>query len=161
MHTYYVHGHGCSHNLIHGTHLHWTDPYYNYLTLCTASRRSTLLTPYSIVYAAHPLVNPSQEEYQLVCKDFQFELPIQTYTPLVGCTPEEYLAIHRSFDWSQCPYYMLLDKNNYYYKTLYTSVASIISFEDWCSLTLSLGAYTREPWIDSITQEPMPNPHGS
>lgn len=160
MITYYIHGHGCSHNLIHGARLHWTDPYYNYLSIVRASRLNKLLFPHRIVYAAHLFMNPAADEYQSVCENFQFELPVEDYIPYTNLTPEECLLLHKSFDWRECPVEGLMNTNNYYYRILYSTVREIISWEDWCAIPLSGGAYApgEEYTMDPVTLETLPGP---
>ena len=160
MITYYIHAHGCTHNLIHGNKLHWTDPYYNYLSIVRASRNNELDFPHQIVYAAHDFTNPSPDEYELVCKDFQFELPVLPYTPYVGLTPQECLELHKTFEWRECPQECLYGTNNYYHNELWTPVSSIISWEDWLTIPINGGAYAPgyEYTMDETTLEIQPGP---
>jgi hypothetical protein len=160
MITYYIHGHGCTHNLIHGNKLHTTDPYYNYLSLVRASRLNKLDFPHRIVYATHDFTNPSPDEYQQVCDNFQFVLPIETYTPYTDLTPVERLRLHKTFDWRECPQECLFGTNNYYHNELWTPISSIISWEDWLTIPLDGGAYAadEEYTIDSTTLEILPRP---
>ena len=160
MITYYIHGHGCMHNLIHGHRLHWTDPYYNYLSIVRASRLDKIPYPHRIVYAVHDFVNPEINEYQQTCENFQMDLVCAVYHPYIGLTPEECLAVQQTFDWRECPVECLLDTNNYYYKTLYTRVESIISWEDWCAMVIDAGAYRvgEEYLLDPDTLETLPRP---
>ncbi len=158
MITYYIHGHGCSHNLIHGHRLHWTDPYYNYLSIVRASRLNKLDFPHRIVYAAHDLMNPALDEYNLVCEDFQIDLPTETYVPYTNLSAEECLRLHKTFDWKECPLEGLYNTHNYYYTTLYTQVSSIISWEDWLTIPLSGGAYA--PGEEYTKAYALPRRHG-
>ena len=160
MITYYIHGHGCMHNLIHGARLHWTDPYYNYLSIVRASRLNKLLFPHQIVYAVHDFVNPDFSEYLQTCEDFQLQLECAIYHPYIGLSLAERLSVHRGFDWRECPVSCLLDVNNYYYKTLYSAVSSIISWEDWCAMAIDRGAYApgEEYAMDPTTLEILPRP---
>ena len=160
MITYYIHGHGCSHNLIHGNRLHWTDPYYNYLSIVRASRLDRIPYPHRIVYALHDFTNPALDEYSQVCDNFQFELPIEPYTPYTDLTPHECLALHRTFDWRECPQEGLYNTHNYYHTTLYTPVESIITWADWLTIPLSGGAYApgKEYTIDTVTHEYLSSP---
>ena len=160
MITYYIHGHGCSHNLIHGKRLLWSNPYYNYLSIVRASRLNKILHPHQIVYADHLFTNPDSVDYHQTCEDFQLDLPVEVYTPYTNLNAEECLRLHKSFDWRECPVQGLLDTNNYYYKTLYTSVSSIISFKDWCAMAVELGAYApgEEYSMDPVTLEILPRP---
>jgi len=160
MITYYIHGHGCSHNLIHGNRLHWTDPYYNYLSIVRASRNDKLDFPHRIVYAQHDFTNPGWDEYNLTCDNFQFELPKEPYTPYIDLTPEECLQLHKTFDWRECPLEGLYNTHNYYYTTLYTPVSSIISWEDWLTIPIDGGAYApgEEYTMDETTLEIQPRP---
>ena len=150
--TYYIHGHMCTHNFMMGTQYHWSDPRHNYRSLLSNYQAGYLGTP-RIVYAQHPMMNPDPTEYATTCEEWGFDLPWVDYTPYIGRTPEEYLAIHATFDWTQCPYANLINKENYYYKFVYQPVASIISFENWAALTVTWGAYPlgQEPVRDSIT----------
>ena len=160
MITYYIHGHGCSHNLIHGNRLHWWDPYYNYLSIVRASRLNKIDYPHQIVYAQHDFTNPALDEYSLVCENFQFALPIEPYTPYTDLTPLERLNIHKTFDWRECPQEGLYNTHNYYHTTLYGSVSSIITWADWLTIPLSGGAYApgEEYSIDPDTLETLPRP---
>ena len=163
MITYYIHGHGCSHNLIHGNRLHWTDPYYNYLSIVRASRLDRIPYPHRIVYAEHDFTNPAQnvcDNFQQVCENFQFTLPKEPYTPYIDLTPEECLQLHKTFDWRECPLEGLYNTHNYYYTTLYTPVSSIISWEDWLTIPIDGGAYApgEEYTMDETTLEIQPRP---
>ena len=160
MITYYIHGHGCTHNLIHGNKLDWMDPYYNYLSIVRASRLNKLDFPHQIVYAVHDFMNPTLDEYSSVCENFQFELPLETYIPYLDLTPQECLRLHKTFDWRECPQECLYDLDNYYYRTLYTPISSIISWEDWLTIPLEGGAYApgEEYSMDSVTLEILPRP---
>ena len=160
MITYYIHGHGCMHNLIHGHRLHWTDPYYNYLSIVRASRQDKLDFPHQIVYAVHDFVNPDLSEYHMACEDFQFKLECAVYHPYIGLSLEERLQLHKTFDWRECPQECLHSTDNYYYNQLYTPVSSIISWEDWLTIPISGGAYApgEEYLMDPVTLEILPRP---
>ena len=150
--TYYIHGHMCTHNFMCGAQYHWSDPRHNYRSLLINYQQG-YMKDCRIVYAQHPMMNPDDREYLDICTDWGFRLHWVEYTPYMNRTPEEYLAIHASFDWTQCPHARLVLKENYYYKFVYQPVASIITFEDWCELARGWGAYPldQEPTRDPIT----------
>jgi len=160
MITYYIHGHGCTHNLIHGNKLHWTDPYYNYLSIVRASRLNKIDYPHRIVYAQHDFTNSAWDEYSLTCENFQFVLPKEPYIPYIDLTPLECLQLHKTFDWRECPLEGLYNTHNYYHNTLYQQVKGIISWNDWLTIPVDGGAYApgEEYTIDSITLETLPRP---
>ena len=150
--TYYIHGHMCTHNFMCGVQYHWSDPRHNYRSLLE-NYHSGNLGDSRIVYAVHPMMNPDDKEYLDTCTDWGFRLHWCDYTPFINKTAEEYLAIQATFDWTQCPYVNLIDTNNYYYKSVYQPVKSIITFEDWCELAKGWGAYPKdqEPARDPVT----------
>ena len=161
MITYYIHGHGCSHNLIHGVNrLHWTDPYCNYLSIVRASRLDRIPYPHRIVYAEHDFTNPAPDEYSQVCDNFQFELPIETYEPYKTLDPVDMLRLHKTFDWRECPQECLYNVNNYYHEILYAPVSDIITWADWLTIPIEGGAYApgEEYTIDPDTFEFLPKP---
>ena len=124
-----IFGHMCNHAFIDPFDLDYWD---------TAHDKT--ITRDDLCFATCDFTNPSC--YETVCEEFGFELKTVEYEPYTGLSPEDNWRIQPSLKWSEVWSPLVeesvrLDPDNYYFKTLYTPVRSIISLSDWYSTLAS------------------------
>ena len=81
----FIHGHTCTHELLTNQDCNQ----YNALTWVDYS-----------VFAVHPLMNDSPNEYENVCADCNRTVNMYYYTPWIGLTHQQYWDIVCGWSWS-------------------------------------------------------------
>ena len=126
---YYIHGHGCNHNLL------CTE--YDYWDVLESSRGlgPFNLDPSRVGLALSPFTNPSC--ILDIIPDFgEISHSIRLYD---NYTPAQLWDLQLHYlNWSEAnpTRDRLMDTDSYYYKTLYGCVSSLISHVDWCDAVL-------------------------
>ena len=106
LHNYHwLFGHWCTHNLMDPYHLDYTE-----------FIKSTALTDKPVVYAVHPLMNPSDDEYLLTVQDLKtHSIELAYYTPWLGLSHTDNYSTLDQFHWEQLePKQVTVDSWHYY-----------------------------------------------
>ena len=129
---YWLFGHWCTHNLM--------DPYnLDYTKL----RKNFAVVDKPLLYAVHPLMNPSDDEYLYVLHDLGIEtIDLAYYTPWQGLSPKHSFATLEQFDWSQSKAQQVTLDSWYYYVWQHNLQSHMQwkTFQRWCVARINLAS---------------------
>lgn len=122
---HWIFGHWCTHNLMDPHGLDYTTFKDNYH-----------LVDKPVMYALHPLMNPSDDEYTYTLYDLNIKHLDLAYYPLwQGLTPQQSLDVLITFDWSQSHPQQVTHGSWYHYVWQHNlqSLMSWQAFAKWCA----------------------------